>query len=524
VGVFDFLGVYLENGRCNLMAFSPAQVQGSTVAQPTREAVREMFASGDLVPVYRTLLADLETPVSVYLKLSQAGNVSFMLESVEGGEQVGRYSFLGVNPRGTVLVREGEVTLTLDGETTVRPLADGEDPLHVVKSTFGAQQPVLPPNLPRFIGGAVGYISYDVVRYFERLPNTAKKAVEVPEAAFMLPDTLVIFDHAKHQITVMSNARRSDDPDAAYDAALARIDEVIETLRQPLPEIPAAPYPLGDTPTSNMVQADYEASVRAAKEYIAAGDAFQIVLSQRFSRKTSAPPLAIYRALRATNPSPYMFFLNFADEFVLMGASPEMMVRLEDGIAETHPIAGTRKRGATPEQDDALAAELLADEKERAEHVMLVDLGRNDLGRVCKYGTVRVPDMMFVERYSHVMHIVSRVEGELRDDMDAFDLLRATFPAGTLSGAPKVRAMEIIEELEGQQRATYGGAVGYFSYDGSMDTCITIRSLIMTGDTVHVQAGAGIVADSDPAFEYEECHNKARALSAAIEYAERGLI
>jgi anthranilate synthase component 1 len=273
-----------------------------------------------------------------------------------------------------------------------------------------------------------------------------------------------------------------------------------------------------------MAQSDYEDSVRAAKEYIAAGDAFQIVLSQRFERKTSAPPLAIYRALRATNPSPYMFFLNFADEFVLMGASPEMMVRLEDGVAETHPIAGTRKRGATPEEDAALAEELLADEKERAEHVMLVDLGRNDLGRVCDYGTVRVPDMMFVERYSHVMHIVSRVQGKLRGDMDAFDLLRATFPAGTLSGAPKVRAMEIIEELEGTRRNTYGGAVGYFSYDGSMDTCITIRSLFMRDDTVYVQAGAGIVADSDPASEYEECHNKARALNTAIDYAERGLI
>jgi anthranilate synthase component 1 len=334
----------------------------------------------------------------------------------------------------------------------------------------------------------------------------------------------VIFDHAKHQITVLANAHNRGDADAAYDDALRRIDEVIEALRAPLPEIPTAETPLGDPPQSNMAQPDYEDAVRAAKEHIAAGDAFQIVLSQRFERKTSAPPLAIYRALRATNPSPYMFFLNFADEFVLMGASPEMMVRLEDGVAETHPIAGTRKRGATPEEDTALAEELLADEKERAEHVMLVDLGRNDLGRVCDYGTVRVPDMMFVERYSHVMHIVSRVQGKLRADMDAFDLLRATFPAGTLSGAPKVRAMEIIEELEGTRRNTYGGAVGYFSYDGSMDTCITIRSLFMRGDTVYVQAGAGIVADSDPASEYEECHNKARALNTAIDYAERGLI
>ncbi len=506
------------------MAFSPAIVQGSALASPSRSEVEALFQRGDLVPVYRTLLADLETPVSVYLKLSQTGNTAFMLESVEGGEQVGRYSFLGVNPRGIAIFNNGQVTLTLDGETTTRPLANGEDPLHVVKATFRDAQPVIPPNLPRFIGGAVGYISYDVVRHFERLPATATPDVDVPEAAFMLPDTLVIFDHAKHQITVLANARNHGDIDAAYDDALTRIDTIIEALRHPLPNIPAAEYVMGDAPRSNMTQAEYENAVRAAKAYIAAGDAFQVVLSQRFERQTSAPPLAIYRALRATNPSPYMFFLNFADDFVLVGASPEMMVRVENGVAENRPIAGTRKRGATAEADDALAEELLSDEKERAEHVMLVDLGRNDLGRVCKYGTVSVPAMMYVERYSHVMHIVSRVMGQLRDDMDAFDLLRATFPAGTLSGAPKVRAMEIIEELEGTRRGTYGGAVGYFSYDGSMDTCITIRSLFMRGDTVYVQAGAGIVADSDPTSEFEECHNKARALNAAIDYAERGLI
>jgi len=506
------------------VAFSPARIQGTTAAQPAREQMGALFSQGDVVPVYKRLLADLETPVSVYLKLAQTSDVGFMLESVEGGEQVGRYSFLGVNPRGTVLVENGQASVTINGETNTHPLQDGEDPLHIVKANFGASDPVSVPELPRFIGGAVGYLSYDVVRYFEKLPATANRVVDVPEAAFILPDTLVVFDHAKHQITVLANAYRSDNPEAAYDDAVQRIDQVIETLQQPLPPIPAADAVLADTPTSNLTQSEYEEAVRAAKSYIAAGDAFQIVLSQRFSRKTSAPPLAIYRALRATNPSPYMFFLNFGGDFVLMGASPEMMVRLEDGIAETHPIAGTRKRGQTPEEDDALAEELMADEKERAEHVMLVDLGRNDLGRVCEYGTVHVPDMMFVERYSHVMHIVSRVQGKLRGDMDAFDLLRATFPAGTLSGAPKVRAMEIIEELEGQRRATYGGAVGYFSYDGSMDTCITIRSVLMQGDTVHVQAGAGIVADSEPTKEYEECHNKARALSAAIEFAERGLV
>ncbi|MBZ0299060.1 MAG: anthranilate synthase component I family protein, partial [Anaerolineae bacterium] len=295
-------------------------------------------------------------------------------------------------------------------------------------------------------------------------------------------------------------------------------------LRRPLPELAAPGEMLDDAMTSNVSQEKFEENVRAAKEYIAAGDAFQIVLSQRFKRQTTAEPFSIYRALRALNPSPYMFFLRFGDDFTLMGASPEMMVRLEDGTAMVRPIAGTKPRGATAEEDLALEHELISDPKERAEHVMLVDLGRNDLGRVCVYGTVKVPDMMYIERYSHVMHIVSQVEGRLNPGMDAFDLLAATFPAGTLSGAPKVRAMEIIEELEGVRRGPYGGAVGYFSFDGSMDTCITIRALLMQGDTIYLQAGAGIVADSNPATEYQETINKARAVSVAIRQAEEGLM
>ncbi len=490
---------------------------------PDREAARALFRQGDLVPVYRTLLADLETPVSVYLKLARTGAVSFLLESVEGGEQVGRYSFLGVNPRGLVTVQADTVTRRMGGQVTSRPLAPGEDPLHAVEAELRRVRPVRLEGLPRFVGGAVGYLGYDVVRYLERLPQTAASELDVPDLAFMLPDTLVIFDHARHQLLVLANAHLEGDPDAAYDDAVARIDRIVAALRQPLPPPPRAERPLGDALRSNMDRARFEESVRRAKEYIAAGDAFQIVLSQRFSCRTSAPPFAIYRALRALNPSPYMFFLRFAEDFSLIGASPEMMVRLEDGIATTRPIAGTRPRGATEEEDRRLAEELLADPKERAEHVMLVDLGRNDLGRVCEYGTVRVPEMMQVERYSHVMHIVSQVQGRLRPEMSAFDLLRATLPAGTLSGAPKVRAMEIIEELEGTRRGPYGGAVGYFSYDGSMDTCITIRTLLMQGDTVYVQAGAGIVADSDPAREYEESVNKARALAVAIQDAEQGL-
>ncbi len=491
---------------------------------PARESVHRLFEQGDLVPIYRKLPADLETPVSVYLKLAQQGSYSFLLESVEGGEQIGRYSFLGVNPKGVITVRDGQVTRILHGVTTTRPLPEGQDPLGAIKQEFARVKPVKVPGLPRFVGGAVGFLSYDAVRYFERLPSTAVDELHTPDAAFLLPDTLVIFDHAKHQLIVLANAHNTGDPDAAYEEAVARVEQIVAALREPLPPIPQAEAPLNDELKSNMTREKYEDNVRAAKEYIAAGDAFQIVMSQRLSRKTSAPPLAIYRALRMLNPSPYMFFLNFGEDFSLIGASPEMMVRLEDGVATVRPIAGTRKRGVDDADDALLAEELINDPKERAEHVMLVDLGRNDLGRVCVYGTVRVPRMMYIERYSHVMHIVSEVNGQIRPDMDAFDLLRATFPAGTLSGAPKVRAMEIIEELEGTRRGPYAGTVGYFSFDGSMDTCITIRSVFMRGDTLTLQAGAGIVADSDPSLEFEESINKARAVAAAIQYAENGLV
>jgi anthranilate synthase component 1 len=496
---------------------------------PDRATVHRLFEQGDLVPVYRTLLADLETPVSVYLKLAQMGSVSFLLESVEGGEHVGRYSFLGVNPKGVITVKNGEVTRTLHGQTTVRPLEPGEDPLHAIEREFERVQPVRLEGLPRFVGGAVGSVSYDAVRYFERLPETAERTLDVPETAFMLIDTLVIFDHVKHQLIVLANAHNKGDDaqsrDSAYDDALRRIDEIVAALRQPLPYIEEADgQPLDDELQSNVTREQFEANIERAKEYIRAGDAFQLVLSQRFSRKTSASPLSVYRALRATNPSPYMFFLRFSDDYTLVGASPEMLVRLEDGIAMTRPIAGSKPRGVDEAEDLRLEQELLDDPKERAEHVMLVDLGRNDLGRVCEYGTVKVPRMMYVERYSHIMHIVSDVEGKLRAGMNAFDLLRATFPAGTLSGAPKVRAMEIIEELEGTRRGIYGGAVGYFSFDGSMDMCITIRAALMQRGTIYIQAGAGLVADSVPAREYEESVNKARALAVAIRRAEQGLL
>ena len=495
----------------------------SAPSLPARADIHQLFTQGDLVPVTRIVLADLETPVSVYIKLARAGVASFMLESVEGGEQVGRYSFLGVNPKGLITIRGDQVMRELHGARSTRTLRPEEHPLEVIKQEFERVQPVRLEGLPRFVGGAVGFLGYDVVRWFEELPDTAATELDVPDAAFMLPDTLVIFDHVRHRLILLANAHNLGDPEAAWDDADRRLDELAALLGQPLPASDLPAEPLDEEFVSSMNREKFEDNVRAAREYIAAGDAFQIVLSQRFQRRSNAQAFTIYRALRALNPSPYMFFLRFNEDLTLMGASPEMMVRLEDGVAHVRPIAGTKPRGSNDAEDEALAAELLSDPKERAEHVMLVDLGRNDLGRVCEYGTVRVPNMMFIERFSHVMHIVSEVTGSIRANMDAFDLLTATFPAGTLSGAPKVRAMEIIEELEGVRRGPYGGAVGYFSFDGSMDSCITIRSLLMLGDRLYVQAGAGIVADSDPATEYQETVNKALAVSLAVRQAENGL-
>jgi anthranilate synthase component 1 len=362
-----------------------------------------------------------------------------------------------------------------------------------------------------------------VVRFFEPVPLGRKPGIGLPEAVFMLAESLVIFDHVKHRLLIVANAHINGDAAAAYALAKTKIDRMVARLRQPLPENAMDRSRNTDGPTgwkSNFDQPAFESMVRAAKEYIAAGDIFQVVLSQRLARKTTADPFAIYRALRTLNPSPYMFFLKLPRDTHLIGASPEMLTRLEEGRAEVRPIAGTRPRGVSPAEDEALAEELLADPKERAEHVMLVDLGRNDLGRVCRYGSVHVPEMMLVERYSHVMHIVSDVQGELNEDLNAFDLLRATFPAGTVSGAPKVRAMEIIAELEGEKRAHYAGAVGYFGYSGNMDTCIAIRTIAMQGDCAYVQAGAGIVADSDPTREFHETMSKAQALAEAVNMAE----
>jgi anthranilate synthase component 1 len=496
--------------------------EASIMYHPTLAGVQELAKQGNLVPVWRELPADLETPVSVYLKLRDSG-ASFLLESVEKGEQVGRYSFLGVEPAGVLTARGGEVLWHKDG-TTSRLDGPKGDPLVALKQVLSPYRPVVLEALPRFCGGLVGYLSYEVGRFFDRVPLASKDVLGLPEAVFLLADSLVVFDHVKRRLLVVANAHLQRDPEVAYRAALEKIEAIVSRLRRPLKQGSIEKAGNGDTACqSNFEQAGFEAAVRQAQEHIVAGDIFQVVLSQRISRRTTADPFSIYRALRMLNPSPYMFYLELPGGLHLIGSSPEMLVRLEGRRAEVRPIAGTRPRRDSRSEDEAMAQELLQDPKERAEHVMLVDLGRNDLGRVCRYGTVKVLDMMVIERYSHVMHIVSSVQGELQPGLDAFDLLRATFPAGTVSGAPKVRAMEIIAELEGEQRGPYAGAVGYFAYSGSMDTCIAIRTIVMQGDTVYMQAGAGIVADSDPAREYEETLGKAQALMEAADLAEQGL-
>ena len=487
-----------------------------------------------LVPIVRELPADLETPVSVYLRLAGHGP-SFLLESVTGGENVARYSFIGVNPRQAFVLRGRTVERHAPGGMTRETLPADANPLETLRDELSRYAPVTVPGLPRFVGGLVGYLGYEMMRFFEPVLELEPRP-DLPDAIFLQADTLVAFDHAYGRLLLIANAAVDGTrPPAMPPLALppsdaeARLDDLERRLAGPLPPAHPAPRP---EPTdtalrSNLTPEQYMASVSQAKEYIAAGDIFQVVLSQRFSRETSAEPFDIYRALRRLNPSPYMFFFDFADlngpePLHLIGASPEVHVRLEGRQALLRPIAGTRPRSLDPAADLALERELLADPKERAEHVMLVDLARNDLGRVCEYGTVHTPELMTVERYSHVMHIVSQVEGRLQPQYDGLDLVQATFPAGTVSGAPKIRAMEIISELEPGPRGVYAGAVGYFSYDGSLDTCIAIRTLVMQGQTVSVQAGAGIVADSDPQNEYQESVNKARALVRAVERAEGG--
>jgi anthranilate synthase component I len=509
--------------------------------KPSLEEVRALRDQGNLCPIYAEILADLETPVSAFLKVAR-GPWSFLLESVEGGQHVARYSFIGAEPYLTLRFADGLASAVHGGYKQTLPYSD---PLKLLGSYLADYRPVRLPDLPRFVGGAVGYMSYETVAHFERLPLPERRAYAMPEGMWQFVDTLLAFDHLKHKIKVISHVHLdAHDLEAEYARAVGRIKDLIAHLAGPLPKrealVAGAPeawehspgYPNDERlmsraessspvlrPSSNVSQQEYERRVLAAKEYIAAGDIFQVVPSQRFSRPVSVDSFTIYRALRTINPSPYMFYLR-TPEGELVGASPELLVRVEDGLVTTHPIAGTRWRGRDEAEDRALAEELLADEKERAEHLMLVDLGRNDIGRVSKPGTVSVPDFMFVEKFSHVMHLVSHVTGHLRPDMSALDALRACFPAGTVSGAPKIRAMEIIAELEGEQRGIYAGAVGHVGFNGDLDTCIALRTMVVKDGVAYVQAGGGVVADSDPTAEYNESHNKAAALLRAIEEAE----
>ncbi len=472
--------------------------------------------------IIREISADLETPISVYMKVRGQGP-SFLLESVEGGERIARYSFIGIKPRAQYIIRGNEIEIVEFESSRIIPYEG--DPTFFLQEEMSRFKFSPQTGAPRFIGGLVGYLGYESVRFFEPTLQshmqsrlTPHASHPTPDGIFLLADTVIAFDHARRSLSLIANVLDGD-----VESANRKLDEIESCIQQPLPS--TQPREVKSSKTrSNMTQGHYEDIVRDAKEHITAGDIFQVVLSQRFTRETSVEPFDVYRAVRRLNPSPYMFFFDFGlvdgEPLFIVGSSPEMFVRLEGRTASLRPIAGTRPRGADADADAALAQELLADPKERAEHVMLVDLGRNDLGRVCEYGTVKVSDFFTIEKYSHVMHIVSHVEGKLRPDLTAFDLVRAAFPAGTVSGAPKVRALEIIAELEPDVRGAYAGAVGYFGFDGNMDTCLALRTMIARGNTFSVQAGAGIVADSNPTTEFQETLNKASAMLKAIDVAE----
>jgi len=473
---------------------------------PTLEEIKKYKGDGNLVPICREIVADLETPVSAFLKVNRGG-YSFLLESVEGGQRLARYSFIGTEPYA-VLTTKGE---------------DKADPLPPIAKELNKYKIVPVGDLPRFCGGAVGYLAYETINRFEELPSPDHDPLGLPESLFMFVDTMLVFDHVTHKIKVLSHVHLDGDIEKAYQKAVDKIDNLVARLSQPLQpnqhnavvSHPISSYKL----SSNFSKEEFETSVLKIKQYITDGEAIQVVLSQRLSQRTDIAPFEIYRALRTINPSPYMFFLDFTD-FHIIGASPEILVRVEDGLVMTRPLAGTRPRGKNQIEDTMLEQELRSDEKERAEHIMLVDLGRNDIGRVSEPGTVEVSDLMDVERYSHVMHLVTHVQGRLRHDMTAFDALQACFPAGTVAGAPKIRAMEIIAELEPEKRGPYAGAVGYFSFSGNMDMAIAIRTMVMKKGIAYVQAGGGIVYDSIPEREYEESMNKARALLKSIDQAE----
>jgi len=487
----------------------------------SREEFRSAASRGDLIPVYREIIADLDTPLTVFAKVACDESHAFLLESLEGGEEWGRYSFIGLRPLATFSSRGSESNIDRCGQRQCRQ----GDPLVALEELLASFNVVVPAGLPRFFGGAVGFMGYDMVRFMERLPELTPPLEQFPDSSFMIPQLVLVHDNLKQRLLVVNcvHLTADDDVDQAYDRAVAAIDEVIDRIQQPVPAAVARPNPGAGHHefTSNMTGEQFHAMVEQAKEYIRAGDIIQVVLSQRFHAKTDLDPFYLYRALRHINPSPYLFYVHL-DDLHLIGSSPEILVRLEDEHIELRPIAGTRPRGRTEEEDLALEKELLADPKERAEHFMLVDLGRNDVGRVACPGGVETRDLMVIERYSHVMHIVSGVHGRLAPGKNMFDVLRACFPAGTVSGAPKIRAMEIIEELEPERRGPYAGAVGYFGFTGNMDLCITIRTMVMKGTDLWIQAGAGIVADSVPEREYQETINKAMGMRRAVELAEQG--
>ncbi len=494
---------------------------------PSLPQFHALASQGNLIPIYREIMVDLDTPVSAFLKVAHEQPYAFLLESVHGGEKWGRYSLIGLEPSALFIAngRRVEIRNLPHGKGQI---VEDCDPVQLLKSFMSHYQPVHVGDLPRFHGGAVGYFAYDMVRCFEQIPDRHPNGLGTPDALFMLTDLTLIIDNLYSKLKVVANVFIEENAslDTLYHQAVARIDAVVKRLQECVPQPPSL-MPLAPVQESDFVhetsKEQFEAAVRKAKEYILAGDIFQVVLSQRLSIPFPYPPIALYRALRSTNPSPYLFFLRLGG-FSIVGSSPEILVHQEGRTATLRPIAGTRRRGEDAAQDLALEAELLADPKERAEHIMLVDLGRNDLGRVAVTGSVKVTEQFTIERYSHVMHIVSNVEAELKPGLDAFDLVAATFPAGTVSGAPKIRAMEIIDELELSRRGPYAGAVGYISFSGNMDLAITIRTAVIQAERLYVQAGAGIVADSQPEREYEETLEKARAVLRAVQLVQQGVV
>lgn len=498
---------------------------------PSQKEFLKLSRKGNLIPVFKEVSADLETPVSAYLKISKGAKYSFLLESVEGEEKIARFSFVAKNPELILQSKGTNVKisrLSYGGKEKTETLTVTDTPLNFIREVMSKYKFVPAENLPRFCGGLVGYIGYDVVRFFERLPRKTKDDLKIPDMIFVLAKDLVIFDHRNHNFKIVSCVELGKgDSDQAklakYSQALKKINETEKELNKPLSTKSSG----HSTKTakklhvrSNLTKAQFEKNVIEAKKHITEGDIIQVVLSQRFGIGIHTDPFNIYRSLRVLNPSPYMYYLNF-NGVKIAGSSPELLIRCEDGVVETRPIAGTRRRGKDAAEDEALAKELLNDPKEKAEHIMLVDLGRNDLGRVSQQGSVKISEFMIVEKYSHVMHIVSNVVGKLRKDKDSLDVLQAAFPAGTVSGAPKIRAMEIIEDLEGISRGPYAGCIGYLSFSGNLDTCITIRTIVVSKQTAYVQAGAGIVADSDPEKEYLETVNKAKAQIMAVEQAHQ---